>query len=274
MVNLVVYPASFGHRPEAADLITRPQPASGQTRDPLIPSPEIAPDARSGRFSRGHGPENQGGMKCRKRVLKTGLRSENRASCGPRPTNARILRSARRRAPSPVRAAGCCSARRHTAAGRSTGATRALSGGRPTAGQYSRVSPRCPVSPEQANHSRRTGRRGGPGPRQVPAPSRSGAAAPRTASEWNSPLRITATAAPRRPCARPAAKAGLIAARLFLCRPASVPRILRWRMHENIPTVPYQSPHQSPPGTLSCADCGFRKHHGCILVCQVTPRTA
>ena len=69
---------------------------------------------------------------------------------------------------------------------------------------------------------------------------------------------------------RPAAKAGLIAARLFLCRPASVPRILRWRMHENIPTVPYQS----PPGTLSCADCGFQKQHGCILVCQVTPRTA
>ena len=30
----------------AADLITRPQPASGYTRDPLIPSPEIAPDAR------------------------------------------------------------------------------------------------------------------------------------------------------------------------------------------------------------------------------------
>ena len=68
---------------------------------------------------------------------------------------------------------------------------------------------------------------------------------------------------------RPAAKAGLIAARLFLCRPASVPRILRWRMHENIPTVPYQS----PPGTLSRADCGFQKQHSCILVCQVTPRT-
>ena len=37
---------------------------------------------------------------------------------------------------------------------------------------------------------------------------------------------------------RPAAKAGLIAARLCLCRPASVPRILRWRMLRISPPFP------------------------------------
>ena len=124
--------------------------------------------------------------------------------------------------------------------------------GRPTAGQCSRVSPCCPVSPEQ------------------------GPAAPLRRRSTPDSVRMELTLeeyhhrrapSPVRAAGR---NAGLIASRLFLCRPASVPRILRWRMHENIPTVPYQS----PPGTLSCADYGFQKQHSCILVCQVTPRTA